>query len=601
MKIWTETTPSGQVESTPDRKSKVDGVQEVPPRSNQNKGAQMDSSGDREEEREPFQDRVLMLQDEIESIRELQQQKEKQRAKEDQEIIVTMRMMKNHIDQLEAENKQLTEKCEKLQKPTTQKVVRKRELEGEIRKKLDDLKNNTALVERLDEVKNEYKQLKSDYVFQQKKISSLEIEKTSLHSQIKELWEEREKLIAKCETIEHAAGLMDADESKMKKRIHELESQLERLGEQLKLSVLSSPDTDIIKSKDLQIRELEGKCLLVNQTCESLKQRMQAQSDTEEGRKKLQERVSELEIMLNDSQVQCSSQIESMKTMESQLQEKQLLEEKLNECHLLCESQAATIRRLADQLDEKTPKFNTAAAKEDAKTQKDGFSLRNNGDGFLGRKEDVVEAETFDDLIIVGTVSDVSDSDDLRMEEVLKDSDEGVEKLYLFTDDESEQGDVSPVDANSSENLDLISCSMRDLGITNKHRQMQEPLIQRHDEETMTESRTECSIDEMKDYVETLSRDVEEEVQEVSIDKMKHYVQNLRSDSDSNLIGTTEPLLQVVNEPVDARLEILHGMKRNSGRWTDRILHRKGFEKTEQLNEVMDELLANVESDGVWC
>jgi hypothetical protein len=214
------------------------------------------------------------LQSEIAILKRQHKEEIMDRNIEDEEIVTTMRMMKEYIAQLEKGNSRTTEEYESQQAT----IAKADNFDGEVEKKTNDFKE-IELTARVKNLEDENRKLNKSYSHQEQRKCLLEQENARLESQVEELQEEHQLL-------DDSVALMIEDESKWKGRIQDLEEEREMW--------LSSSQGKSLPNDDIQeeIRQDSG---LEDEEMDS------ALNDVEA-------RIEELEVELEHLKAKCASQ-----------------------------------------------------------------------------------------------------------------------------------------------------------------------------------------------------------------------------------------------------------------------------------------------------
>lgn len=214
------------------------------------------------------------LESEIALLKRQHKEEIMDRNIQDEEIVSTMRMMKEYIAQLEKDTSRTTEDYQSQQA----NIAKAGNFVKEVKEKANDFKE-IELTARVKDLEDENRKLNNSYSHQEQRKRLLEQENARLESQVEELQEEHELL-------DDSVALMIEDESKWKDRIQDLEDEREMW--------LSSSQGKSLPNDDIQ-EETRQDSGLEDEEMDS------ALNDVEA-------RIEELEVELEHLKAKCTSQ-----------------------------------------------------------------------------------------------------------------------------------------------------------------------------------------------------------------------------------------------------------------------------------------------------
>ena len=599
------------------------------------------------------------LKAEIVNLRQQHQQAQKDQEKQDSEIITTMRMMKNYIEQLEKENCELEQKCQF-------QIVR----DEETRNDQSLQSKNETLKADLEQLKEKDTQLVRDHEFQLKRIPMLQKENASLYSQLEELREEGERLKTKCQSLDDAAVLMNKDESIWKEQIKELEGkckwfQEDKTNADLQTDEERKEHQSVLIQKEAYIKNLEKTNQDLCEKNRTLKNDI--------------ERAKEVDgMILREREFQLNSLGKQIAELQNRAKENADITTPQKETFEGLENTEEPNKPLtsASETSVDFPKEETSVEQEETVSKdsciEEGTPTSSNSTAILDAPtQETNEAQR--EEVLVETVDDESDTEEdnlaytSHLETNISESKKEISKTIVdaptqeteIVDDKSDtEEDNLTGSSNSVTNMNeskkengssLLEREKRELDVdevslppifqnfsdiwneVNDEMDAQPEretldtkidsgeIVQRSDSTDERDSnQSKYNIEEIQGYLASLTvatgsgtEDYRAEKRDLATSVALETDDHVESTLGAETVVSTDFVMKKETKPSveDARLAILGDVTKSRNKWTSSIFHRlKSDEKTDILTEAMMEgstdrtsATADAKSDGVWC
>ena len=513
--------------------------------------------------------------------------------------------------------------CEKVVgKATPKKIGRKRELEGEIRKKIDDLKMNDALTVRakLEEFREENTNIKTQMSSYDEQLVCLKSENVSLSGQCEELQGAKNRLTTTCISLQEEAETMSKDGSRLISRMQkmELHQQYAEEATSKRISALNK-ELEEARSADVclqkRIKESEERCSAHEETISRLEMQLDAALSSAVA---VMPSVHDLKEKVKQSNYRLDSREEAIQKLEAQL-EKALKEgegvpigravkDKLKESQALCSYQKYQIKTLQKQLE-----VVLSAMADDIHALKADFQDKEEPkpkyppnrlpifdsspslpfpEILSLHSENQVSVDTFSESTSESSDESFLDADaelDRALEPIL------TQASSIGTQDDIEDEEEKEDKANLYVSMDEIHIYFRTLADMNDSKTTALlSNIDARDDPSMTDSRAQ-GLER-----ESVCRSFSSRVSTDSKESRNSKTSSLESES---TYGGEKYVFAKPNqnETID---RILKEVKKIAPQWSNNIFRRKNQDSPEEMIDVTKGRLiqsTNTETDGIWC